>query len=147
MTKKRKWELVMGDRDPVTFGGWLINHRTGDLWCIDGVNFEEPTRKQNVFYRDKNDKWVDYNRTVPNRIEVRRVNIEHSDPLNDSWVKWEDVLRHNGQFDNVDSMEPWERIVHVADYYGIANFDDYPVEFTEGQLRKLLRSYYKHRND
>jgi hypothetical protein len=35
---------------------------------------------------------------------------------------------------DVASLEPWERIQMVADYYGWANFGEYD-ELTEGEIR------------
>lgn len=144
MAKKSRWEWVGGDVDFITFGGYVINHNTNDLWYIEGMDFNEPTREIEVSYwRDKNDYskgLISYKRTVPAQILVYRACLEFDDPLNYGWVEWDKVLSCMGESQEPKDIPVWQRIMYAAEYYGWDNFDSYPVPFNEGLLRKIFRS-------
>lgn len=141
---KSRWEQVGGDYgDPIVFGGYFINHKTNELWYVKGIDFyKEPDDdpEPNVYFRNKNGTRVEYYRKPPDTILVYRASLTYDDPLDNGWVKWDEVLRHSGEQREPKDIPIHERIRIAADYYGWANFDDYPIELTEAVLRKKFKA-------
>ena len=53
---KTRWEWVSGDVDFVTFGGCVINHKTNELWYIEGINFHDGMDVREIeidYWRDR----------------------------------------------------------------------------------------------
>lgn len=139
------WKQVAGDVNPLLFGGIFTREKPDSQWP-DMIalfpNVEDPKRKVEVTYwRDKNDYskgLISYYRWFPAKIEVQRIDTAYQDPLNESWVNWEDVLRHTEETREPKDIPAWERVRYVGEYYGWANFGDEEY-FTEGELRKMLK--------
>jgi hypothetical protein len=152
--RKAQWQQNNGDRDAITFGGTFIRDtapdmKGGELFVIQGIDFEAEKRTVEVTRSKKKgvhglDSCVFYTLTLPEKIETYRLDIDWYDPLNESWVKWEDVLSHSGETREPKDILPWERIKMVADYYGWANFGEptylLPSEIRYGTLRKVLEA-------
>ena len=127
---------VIGDVNPLQYGGWLIGARSTHVDCIviEPIDWEEKGKQGEgidcLVYRVALDK-------VDNPDSEWFATSDSADGfkghLLDAGISWEEFKSFISSDDAVKRAWAWRE---VAQYYGINELDDTPTRETEASLRK-----------
>lgn len=127
---------VIGDVNPIQYGGWLIGLRNTHVDCIviEPIDWEENGKQGEgidcLTYR------IALDRDMNPDAEWYATSGDSEgfkQDLVDMRVSWEEFKEYIGSEDKVKRAWAWKAI---ADYYGIQNLDDSPRREKESELRK-----------
>ncbi len=100
---------ILGDVNPIQYGGFF-KKRNGD-WLF----WRQPCITKKILV---------YGGSCPTDSDF-------------SWCNWEHILSYIGE--KTIPEDPHLKLYAAAEYYGWENFDQYPIEYTAGELRRRIR--------
>ena len=148
---------VVGDVNPLQYGGWLIGLRDTHVDCIviEPIDWEENGKKQGegidcLTYRVCLDRFKvigDINTRAEYLVPDRWDNSWSWGPDNTEWwddtsfresiqnsgIGWDEFVTAICSTNPVHRAFAWQEI---ASYFGIQNLDDYPMREKESDLRR-----------
>lgn len=135
----------VGDVNPIDYGGGYVfavpGGGTPHLEYFEGLDSDE--RAERLSYADDSDEKIDALKVKLYQVDLGK---DAKDFLSDhDWVDWEKVASSTGQdaanYTNPTKLRSAQAralvIQDAAGYYGWHEFDQYPVELTVGELKKL----------